>query len=89
MKKLKKINLHNLSQAEMASSELYLLKGGSGSYKCACISICKDAICRCETFGYSGSFSTSVSCAESFSASSIIQESLATKTAASVHHYNN
>lgn len=43
MKNLSKIKLHNLSQAEMASKEQSILKGGA-TY---CISVCLDAICAC------------------------------------------
>ena len=37
MKKLSKISLHNLSQAELAKREENLLKGGKS---CACIGAC-------------------------------------------------
>ena len=43
MVKRKKINLHNLSQAEMASREQDMLKGGV----CACVTVCGDSICSC------------------------------------------
>lgn len=42
MKKQSKINLHNLSQSEVASRELSLLKGGA-----ACVTICSGSICGC------------------------------------------
>lgn len=43
MKKQSKINLHNLSQSEVASRELSLLKGGV-----VCLAICGDQICKCD-----------------------------------------
>lgn len=50
MKKQSKINLHNLSQSEVASRELSLLKGGA-----LCMAICEDQICGCGE-NSSGSF---------------------------------
>lgn len=44
MKKLNKISLHNLSQAELAKREANLLRGGE--YTCACAG---GAICACST----------------------------------------
>lgn len=39
MKKLERLKLHNLSQAEMAKREQNLLKGGGG-YSCGCGTYC-------------------------------------------------
>lgn len=47
-KKVSPIKLHNLSEAEMESRELNLLRGGSGDGKtCGCISICLYEDCLC------------------------------------------
>mgnify|MGYP000089381592 CR=1 FL=1 len=54
MKNLNKINLHKLSQAELAEKELSILKGGS----CACVIICMESICACVE-GSSGDFPSS------------------------------
>lgn len=40
MKKLSKINLHNLSQAELSKREENLLRGGSSSCICSCGTYC-------------------------------------------------
>ena len=85
MKKLKKINLHNLSQAEMASSELNLLRGGSGAYKCACVSICADAICKCVTVGDSGIFTNSASTTEVYMSSSLTEKTNSDQAAATTN----
>lgn len=55
MKKLTKINLHSLSQAEMADRELNLLKGGSGML-CACVGVCMGDSCACDELGDSGTY---------------------------------
>lgn len=56
MKKIKKIRLHDLSQAEMADKEQNILRGGA----VYCISICLDAVCKCNEEGDgSGYFPTS------------------------------
>ncbi len=48
MKKLSKIKLNYLSQAEMSEKEQSLLIGGGyEGYKCACVSVCTDSICAC------------------------------------------
>ena len=44
MKKLSKINLHNLSQVELAKREEKLLKGGSS---CECNAACGGRNCGC------------------------------------------
>lgn len=44
MKKLNRINLHNLSQAELAKREENLLKGGSS---CECDTACGGRNCGC------------------------------------------
>lgn len=62
MKKLNKISLHNLSQAEMASREQNLVRGG---YTCACASVCMDDACICKE-DISGNFSTSNSAMGSY-----------------------
>lgn len=46
MKKLEKLKLHHLSQAEMEKRELNLLRGGAG-YKCAC----GGGGCECRYYG--------------------------------------
>lgn len=46
MKKLNKISLHNLSQAELAKREANLLKGGE--HTCACAS---GGVCTCNNAG--------------------------------------
>lgn len=47
-KKISPIKLHNLSEAEMATRELNLLRGGSGSDKrCPCVSACLPYNCAC------------------------------------------
>lgn len=48
MKKLNKISLHNLSQAELAKREANLLRGGE--YTCTCAG---GAVCECENTGTS------------------------------------
>lgn len=48
MKKLKKLSLHNLSQAEMTKKEMSILTGGSGICRCKCYCSCS---CGCN---YSG-----------------------------------
>lgn len=60
MKNLSKIKLHNLSQAEMASKEQSILKGG----KVYCVSICEDAVCACSEIDGTGIFPLSNSTAE-------------------------
>lgn len=55
MKKITKINLHTLSQAEMADRELNLLRGGSGS-QCACAAVCMQYSCLCKDSGDSGAY---------------------------------
>lgn len=74
MKNVKKIKLHNLSQAEMADKEMNLLKGGSGlpGY---CISICLDAICKCPEDS-SGVFTTDYTILETHDSSSTTQEDI-------------
>lgn len=77
MKKLSKINLHNLSKAEMADRELNLLKGGSAY----CISICLDAICTCSEFGDgSGNFPASDSVSYKNSGITSVENSVAELT---------
>lgn len=49
MKKLSRINLHNLSQAELAKREEKLLKGGS-QIECACACV-GGVICGCKYAG--------------------------------------
>lgn len=72
MKTVKKIKLHNLSQAEMADKEMNLLKGGSGlpGY---CVSVCLDAMCPCEDDG-SGTFPTSANITNKYINSSPTEE---------------
>lgn len=49
MKKLRKMNLHNLSQAEMAKKEMNALKGG---IYCHCTCMCRcDSSCGCKYAG--------------------------------------
>lgn len=48
MRKLNKISLHNLSQAELARREENLLKGGE--YTCVCTG---SGVCECENTGIS------------------------------------
>lgn len=49
-KKISPIKLHNLSEAEMETRELNLLRGGSGTDpKCPCISICLPQNCTCSS----------------------------------------
>lgn len=43
MKKINKINLHKLSQAELAEKEQAMLMGGA----CGCIYICSGNACGC------------------------------------------
>lgn len=76
MKNVKKIKLHNLSQAEMADKEMNLLKGGSGlpGY---CISICLDAICKCAEDG-SGVFTTDNTTHQTYDTSTILEDNVAT-----------
>lgn len=51
-KKISPIKLHNLSEAEMETRELNLLRGGSGTdVKCPCISICLPENCTCMSAG--------------------------------------
>lgn len=51
-KKISPIKLHNLSEAEMETRELNLLRGGSGTNpKCPCISICLPQNCYCGSVG--------------------------------------
>ncbi|WP_294477548.1 TIGR04149 family rSAM-modified RiPP [uncultured Bacteroides sp.] len=46
------IKLHNLSEAEMETRELNLLRGGSGSDKrCPCVSACLPDNCSCMSAG--------------------------------------
>lgn len=52
MKKLSKINLHNLSHAEITDREQKLLKGGKE--KCACVGVCMGDSCQCDEVGDSG-----------------------------------
>lgn len=62
MKKLAKIKLHQLSQAEMIDKELNMLVGGfgSGSSKCACAAVCLSETCSCsELVDGSGVYLTS------------------------------
>ncbi len=48
MKKLSKIKLNYLSQAEMSEKEQSMLIGGGyEGYKCACVSVCENSICAC------------------------------------------
>lgn len=77
MKNVKKIKLHNLSQAEMADKEMNLLKGGSGlpGY---CISICLDSICKCAEDG-SGVFPADKTTQQTYESSSITDENNAEK----------
>lgn len=49
MKKLTKINLHNLSQAELSRREENLLRGGEGF--CICAGACSGANCGCLYYG--------------------------------------
>lgn len=60
MKNLSKIKLHNLSQAEMASKEQSILKGGTAY----CVSICVDAACACSEIDGTGIYPLSNSTAE-------------------------
>lgn len=68
MKTVKKIKLHNLSQAEMADKEMNLLKGGSG-LSGYCISICLDAVCKCAE-ERSGTFPASESTRQTYDSTS-------------------
>lgn len=53
-KKISPIKLHNLSEAEMETRELNLLRGGSGTgEKCPCVSICLPKNCTCMSAGLS------------------------------------
>lgn len=55
MRKISKIKLHDLSQAEMADRELNLLRGGSG-VQCACVAMCMPTSCVCREHDDSGLF---------------------------------
>lgn len=55
MRKITKIKLHDLSQAEMADRELNLLRGGSG-VQCACVAMCMPTSCVCREHDDSGLF---------------------------------
>ena len=51
-KKISPIKLHNLSEAEMETRELNLLRGGSGfDTKCPCVSACVGSNCTCSSGG--------------------------------------
>lgn len=50
-KKISPIKLHNLSEAEMGTRELNLLRGGSGADPCACASACVGSNCTCGSWG--------------------------------------
>lgn len=71
MKNLSKIKLHNLSQAEMASKEQSILKGGA-TY---CISVCLDAICACNEVG-DGSGNFPLSDSNTANASSVNEDAV-------------
>lgn len=54
MRKISKIKLHDLSQAEMADRELNLLRGGGSGVQCACATVCMPTSCVCKEHGDSG-----------------------------------
>lgn len=55
-KKISPIKLHNLSEAEMETRELNLLRGGSGTdQQCPCVTICMPQNCICSSGGPSSS----------------------------------